>query len=222
MPKETFIRLKDEKRKSLTDAFLREFATHKYDDASLSNVVKSLGIAKGSIYQYFNDKFDLFMYLSEICVGVKIKYVDSIKREDFPDYWSYFKTLYECGCKFDNENPLESHFLHNLPENMNSPSVKNLLNDMEKKTVMAFEKMVEYEINLGLFREDVPIKTMAFMLYKVGVTIRDQLQFDGIINPNESIMVNKPVYQGKKEQLIDVVENYIKFIRVSFDKKKQL
>lgn len=218
MPKETFIKLKEEKKKQITDAFLREFAVKTYDEASISMVVKQLGIAKGSVYQYFNDKLDLFMYLVGESVAVKTRYTGSLKREDYADFWAYFSDLYEFGFQFDDENPLQSHFLHNLTQNLNSPSIKHLYNDLLSQVVIGFETMAKYEVQNGFFRSDIPIKTQGFFLYKLGVSIQEQLEVMGVINPKESIEKQQPVYFGKKDELMQVVVDYIKLARPAFTK----
>ncbi|MDO5970271.1 TetR/AcrR family transcriptional regulator [Flavivirga aquimarina] len=220
MPKETFLKLNEAKRKQITDAFLKECAVKTYDEASVSVVVKKLGIAKGSIYQYFDNKLDLFLYLIGECSAVKMPYVESIKREDYSDFWSYFRDLFLCGYRFDKENPLQSHFLHSLLENLNSPSIKHLFKDMMKQTVSAFEGIVENEIELGLFKNNMPIKTMGFLLYKVGVSIQEELLFEGAINPLKSIESNSPIYEGKKELLMQKVDDYIALVKPSFNKKQ--
>lgn len=218
MPKETFIKLKEEKKKQITDAFLREFAVKTYDEASISMVVKQLGIAKGSIYQYFNDKLDLFMYLVNESVAVKMKYTNAVKRESYLDFWAFFSALYEHGFQFDDENPLQSHFLHNLTQNLNSPSIKHLYNELLSQVVKGFETMAEYEVKGGYFRSDIPVKTQGFFLYKLGVSIKEQLEVMGVINPKESIKKQQPVYFGKKYELMQVVADYIKLARPAFDK----
>ena len=66
MPKQTFLNLPEEKRTTFTDIALDEFANHEYNTASISKIVERAGIAKGSVYQYFEDKQDLFMYLLDV------------------------------------------------------------------------------------------------------------------------------------------------------------
>jgi AcrR family transcriptional regulator len=68
MPKETFWNLHEEKRQRIIDLAIAEFAAHDYAVASLSRIVARAGIAKGSIYQYFADKQDLFLYLLDLSV----------------------------------------------------------------------------------------------------------------------------------------------------------
>jgi AcrR family transcriptional regulator len=63
MPKQTFLNLPEEKRKAFIGIALDEFANNDYHTASVSKIVAKAGIAKGSVYQYFEDKQDLFMYL---------------------------------------------------------------------------------------------------------------------------------------------------------------
>jgi AcrR family transcriptional regulator len=66
MPKQTFFNLSEEKRKAFIEIALDEFANNDYNTASVSKIVEKAGIAKGSVYQYFDDKQDLFMYLLDV------------------------------------------------------------------------------------------------------------------------------------------------------------
>lgn len=69
MPKETFFNLPEEKRQRLLDLAIEEFAARDYRHASISQIVARAGIAKGSFYQYFEDKRDLFLYLLDVAVN---------------------------------------------------------------------------------------------------------------------------------------------------------
>ncbi|WP_125706389.1 TetR family transcriptional regulator [Lacticaseibacillus daqingensis] len=63
MPKPTFFRLAEEKRMRLIKAAYVEFARAPFAEASISNIIKDAGIPRGSFYQYFEDKGDVFFYL---------------------------------------------------------------------------------------------------------------------------------------------------------------
>ena len=63
MPTKTFLRLPAEKQARLLDAAWAEFTRVSYADTSINNIVKDAGISRGSFYQYFADKDDLFAYL---------------------------------------------------------------------------------------------------------------------------------------------------------------
>lgn len=60
---ETFLRLPEEKRGRFLEAAWGEFTRVKFADASINQIVRRAGIPRGSFYQYFADKEDLFYYL---------------------------------------------------------------------------------------------------------------------------------------------------------------
>ncbi len=63
MPKPTFHNLSEAKRRRITDAAVAEFSSVPYAKANLDHVVKAAGISKGSLYQYFGGKADLYRWL---------------------------------------------------------------------------------------------------------------------------------------------------------------
>lgn len=63
MCSETFLRLPEEKKKRFLDAAWAEFTRVSFADASINQIVRHAGIARGSFYQYFKDKDDLMTYL---------------------------------------------------------------------------------------------------------------------------------------------------------------
>lgn len=65
MPKPTFYRLAEEKRTRLIKAAYDEFTRAPFATASISNIIKDAGIPRGSFYQYFDDKADVYFYLLE-------------------------------------------------------------------------------------------------------------------------------------------------------------
>ena len=71
MPKQTFFNLPEEKRERIIRLAIEEFAVHDYDLASISRIVTKANIAKGSFYQYFEDKRDLYLYLVELASSEK-------------------------------------------------------------------------------------------------------------------------------------------------------
>ncbi len=56
MPRPTFFNLPAEKQEQVFRAAVEEFATHPYGAAAVNRIVARAGIAKGSFYQYLEDK----------------------------------------------------------------------------------------------------------------------------------------------------------------------
>lgn len=63
MPKATFHNLPGDKRQRIVELAIDEFSERSFHHASLSRIVARAGIAKGSIYQYFDGKLDLYRWL---------------------------------------------------------------------------------------------------------------------------------------------------------------
>ena len=63
MCSETFLRLPEAKRGRFLEAAWGEVTRVKVADASINQSVRRAGIPRGSFYQYFSDKEDLFYYL---------------------------------------------------------------------------------------------------------------------------------------------------------------
>jgi AcrR family transcriptional regulator len=66
MPKSTFFHLTETKRQRLIAAAKAEFSRASLQEASIANIVKLAEIPRGSFYQYFEDKEDLYYYYFDL------------------------------------------------------------------------------------------------------------------------------------------------------------
>jgi AcrR family transcriptional regulator len=101
MPKPTFENLPEEKRRRLLDLAVEEFTEHPYAQASLSRIVARAGIAKGSIYQYFDDKLDLYRWLLTHEVGRrKQEHLADAVPPSMGDLFDRLGAMYLVGIRF--------------------------------------------------------------------------------------------------------------------------
>lgn len=63
MPYPTFFNLPDAKRRRIMDAVWKELTTVSYMDASINRIIQDAEISRGSFYQYFSGKQDLFSHI---------------------------------------------------------------------------------------------------------------------------------------------------------------
>jgi AcrR family transcriptional regulator len=78
MPKDTFFNLAEEKRTLICQVAIDEFAAYSFAQASINRIVDGSGIAKGSFYQYFENKDDLFLYVIQSIAEEKLNYLAPI------------------------------------------------------------------------------------------------------------------------------------------------
>jgi AcrR family transcriptional regulator len=104
MPTSTFFALPAERRDRLVREAITEFSGHSYAEASLSNIARRTRIPKGSFYQYFEDKLDLYRWLvTEEAPRHKRAFLGAV--EATADFWAGFERVIERGMAFLVEHP---------------------------------------------------------------------------------------------------------------------
>ncbi|MEH7383494.1 TetR family transcriptional regulator [Bacillus sp. JJ1533] len=132
MPKLTFFNLPEDKKQTLLEAAKKEFSNVPLFDASISNIIKSAGISRGSFYQYFEDKEDAFFFLlGEFAKEKKESFLFMLERDE-GDIFQTFIDFFELFLK----------------EAENLAFLKTALLNMTHKIERMFDKMIsEQEIN---------------------------------------------------------------------------
>lgn len=130
MPKLTFFNLPENKRKVLIDAAENEFARVPLHEASIANIVKSAGIPRGSFYQYFENKDDLYFYLLD---------------EKLKEGKEHFLTMLEVHNGDIIEAVIDMHhnFLIMMPDEEEENFIKNALLYATHKVENSFRYMID-------------------------------------------------------------------------------
>ncbi|MFD2923276.1 TetR/AcrR family transcriptional regulator [Halobacillus naozhouensis] len=118
MPKQTFYNLKGEKRQALLDAAKKEFSRVSFYDASISNIVKTAKIPRGSFYQYFEDKEDIFFYLlNEDAKRRHEHFITFLKKYD-GDIFATMIAIFQVSLEYSQDQG-KNDFIRNAFLNMN-------------------------------------------------------------------------------------------------------
>lgn len=220
MAKNTFLNLSDERRKLFLDRAFREFTLNSYDNASISAILKDLGIAKGSFYQYFENKRALFDYLTQQVYTTKYEYVMSVKREDFDSFWDFSRAMYVHGLDFDRNHPLMSNFGYCLTENMDSPTVRETFIQWQKQGMETIKDMVKAEMDAGNFRDDIPLESAAMFFMNMGKQLLDQLRMTNFKDFQERIKMGRPLLaDGNEKLLFTLIDQNFQLLSAALDKK---
>ena len=124
MPSTTFLRLNDKKRKRFIQEAYIEFSLNQFNGASVTNLVKTLGIAKGSVYQYFSDKEALYKFL----VTESIQHLDHLLDKACPyhgeAFYDWYTKLVIVEVKFFLSFPAYSLLLRNLNQGVSKIDIE--------------------------------------------------------------------------------------------------
>lgn len=106
MPTQTFFNLTKAKQERIMNAAVKEFAQRRFQEAKLSNIIKEAKIPRGSFYQYFNDKLDLYKYIFDNIGQKKMEYMtEDLKNPNKLAFFDLFRELYKVGLKFAFDYP---------------------------------------------------------------------------------------------------------------------
>ncbi len=106
MPKQTFFNLPEEKRRKIESAALDEFSAYGFKGSNMNRIVEAAGIAKGSFYQYFEDKKDLYFHLIEAAGQEKVRRIQSVlDRCGQHTFFHNLGAIFRVGLAFARESP---------------------------------------------------------------------------------------------------------------------
>jgi AcrR family transcriptional regulator len=108
MPRATWANLEPSKRARVLDAAMAEFGRNGYSGGSLNVIAREAGVAKGSLFQYFDDKFDLFAHVAEQ-TSLRIYAVMEPKLSPAPDrpFVDHFLDLVDVWIDYMGRHPAE-------------------------------------------------------------------------------------------------------------------
>ena len=139
MPKETFLKLSNEKQQKVLDAAKKEFARVPIENVSIKNIVEDADIARGSFYQYFESKEDLLVYLlKKKAEQVSNKVKEKIQETDgdlFETYIFLYDMAIENFMKKEDEDLYKQIFI-NIKSS--DESIFDLMKNTKPKDVIKY------------------------------------------------------------------------------------
>lgn len=163
MPKDTFHNLSDDKKWKIFDAAVREFSIRRFSEASINQIVKAAGIPRGSFYQYFNGKEDIFLYMFEEILKEKREVICQSKSVDSDaDVFEICIQATKASLAWGRSKPEYSQ-IGILMEIDNSEFITKL-------RAASFEgliKMIGRDKERGLIRQEVDADLVADMIYSL-------------------------------------------------------
>ncbi|MCX5864033.1 MAG: TetR/AcrR family transcriptional regulator [Deltaproteobacteria bacterium] len=164
-PKQTFVNLSPEKRESILRAAVSEFAEHGYQRASLNNIVKRLGISKGSLYQYFDNKEALFLHVFDHFTQQVKHYVKaSVAGNGRDDFFVVARQVLLAGIAFIDGHPEYFQVYLKVLFERDVPRREELVARVRLFSLEYFGPLADRAMGQGLLRSDIPAHKVVFIL----------------------------------------------------------
>lgn len=112
MPHDTWWNLPETKRGAITRAAMAEFGARGFSAGSLNVIAREAAIAKGSLFQYFEDKLDFFATVAEaVASTVEEAVLDGVDVES-GTYFDNLRVLVANWLRYFRAHPLERSMAH--------------------------------------------------------------------------------------------------------------
>lgn len=130
MPKLTFYNLPKDKQQHLIGAAKQEFSNASLSEASIANIVKAAGISRGSFYQYFEGKEDLYFYLLNGYTVEQKQIFKTILQKKSGDLFQAISEFYRFTVNEEELLDFKRNVLLNMTEQVETKFIK-IVNEEE-------------------------------------------------------------------------------------------
>ena len=165
MPKQTYFNLPPKKREAIIDGAKQAFARQHYDRVTIDSIVARAGIPKGSFYQYFSGKDDLYSHMFANIGTEKYQLlVQELESRPHGTFTEAILVLMHRASEFDGQDAdmvmLKQRFLQECPQQVK----QQIMQRMVPESMELFAHVIRRFVGNGEFRQDIPIGQAAYML----------------------------------------------------------
>ena len=163
MPKDTLKNIPPEKRERVLRGAALFFAERGYDRTDMAALARRCGISKGSIYTYFDNKQELYMYVCR----------DGLERsreavwagvEPARDIYPLIEHVFRAGVAFAREYPEYVTLYLSYGGPGMEVFAEALSREVEQPTADTLERVLRDSIELGTVRLDLDVEHAAWLI----------------------------------------------------------
>ncbi|MBF7096698.1 TetR/AcrR family transcriptional regulator [Alkalibacter mobilis] len=203
MPKETFYNLPEAKRNKIYESALDEFAKNPYRQASINRIIENAGIPKGSFYQYFTNKKDLYKFLIEEIYKKKISYLTpEMANPSGMNCFEFLKELFKSGIRFAKENPRLAKIGQHMLSDSEADTYNEIMDDKKDEGLKIYKNILAEGVKRGDVKADINLNLAAYYLFQLSNSISGDLI--DLFGKSE-----EENFMSLVEDMIDLLENGI-------------
>ena len=164
-PRDTFNKLDESKKNRILDAAVDEFSRHGFRQASVNRIVERIGIAKGSLFQYFGNKEGLFQVIFNFAVDLVRQSLRQVKRETAnADFFQRIRESTLAGIRFIEHHPRIYRIYLKMIFQEDFPLRAEFLQQVHLFSAEYLRPIVEAGVARGDLRHDLDVNMAVFML----------------------------------------------------------
>lgn len=172
MPKETFFNLQNDKRNLIISAAIEEFSKANYNSASINQICKRSDIPKGSFYQYFEDKLDLYVYIMKMAIEEKIRFFSAVITELHDQTLSeQIRFLFIKGLEFAKKYPQYAALGEQFLKENDEAAKAAVIQEGDKQSEALFIRMINNAKDKGEIDNKVDALALSLLLQSLNSAV---------------------------------------------------
>ncbi len=197
-----FKSLSEEKQMKIIDGCIYEFSKYGYEKSSTNRIIKKVGISKGSLFNYFHSKEDLYFYILDYAVDIIEKKMFN-KLNVLPD--DLFKRIYTIA-ELEYDIYVEQPALYNLFKKVLTSDSKEIIGKIYERYSLKSNNV--FMILLGDFNTD-NLKWEQKQVVNVIKWVLTGLNDELLSDLNSNVKQNKKKYLEELNLYLDILKEGI-------------
>lgn len=207
--KSTFENISEEKRKTILDVAVSEFATQGFENANINTIAKKACVSVGSLYKYFDTKADLFLTSVSYGISSLEEILDMINEKE-EDVILKLEKLVRAAIDFSRRNAVMIKLYNEFTTERNAELGKKLADRMETITSNAYKTAIIQGQISGEIRTDIDPGMAAYLVDNLLMNIQFSYACD-YYSERYRIYAGDDIFQ--KDDF--AVRNIVKFIKAA-------
>ncbi len=208
MPKSTFFNLPKEKQNRITNTLIKYFATKSYEQVDIEDVARECKVAKGSMYQYFENKKDMYLHAVNEAVRTTMRLIENVDFEQL-SLFEFLEKSFELTWSFFINNPYESSLLEKAAFYDDSPCKDEIQSLLSEKTKASLNEIVTKNQKSGFIRNDIPAEIIVVFLEGAAWSLKKYFINLARQTGTKAIELSKDYVAEIRRQWIELIKNGI-------------
>jgi AcrR family transcriptional regulator len=202
-----FKKLDLDKQERIFQAAVAEFASSGYENASMNRLVRAAGISKGSLFQYFRSKGDLFDGVVHIAAN-RVRRVLKGVRDDSAalGFFDRMERMLRAGFAFVDDHPLLARIYFHLLQSGEAPFGSARVAALRKESEEFLAGLIRAAVDRGELRPGIDVMRVAFLV---------NVLFETLLRAyyTEFLGAGTGLYRGRAEELEKWVATTLDLVR---------
>lgn len=154
------VKAPEERRAEIVETADRLFREIGYAKCSVDQIIREIGVAKGTFYYYFKSKSDILQAIVDRTLSQIVELADSVANDASLTAMQKMEALLGNSHIGDDSSLDVAEMLH-LPQNRELHELTNIQTVLRLSPILA--RIVEQGIDEGVFDVDRPLETIQFL-----------------------------------------------------------